>query len=84
MEIQANGAAVYLGEDPAPQLVISNLQHGASIEKIGFWNYLPAFIRNLSVTEIAPTNVLPTETDRQQLDHESRAVWLGNLCQGKT
>lgn len=77
VEVQANGAVVYLGEDPAPQLIIPNLQHGASLGKIGFWNYLPAYIRNLSVTEIAPTDVMPTKTDRQQLAAEGYLTeWL--------
>ncbi|AWX58266.1 hypothetical protein AB432_025915 [Brevibacillus brevis] len=77
VEVQANQAVVYLGEDPAPQLFISHLQHGTSLDKIGFWNYLPAYIRNLSVTEIAPTDALHTKTDRQQLTAEGYLTeWL--------
>ncbi|WP_159887284.1 LamG domain-containing protein [Paenibacillus puerhi] len=71
VEVHPHGAAVYLDDSPEPQLVISNLQHGASAGRIGFWNFLPSYIRNLSVEEIEPAAVeqrsalsgyLPSET----------------------
>ncbi|WP_103110046.1 hypothetical protein [Brevibacillus reuszeri] len=54
VEVHPEGAFVYVGEDPVPQLALPTLQHGGSPGKIGFWGYLPAYIRNLSVEEIPP------------------------------
>lgn len=77
VDVQPNGAAVYLGEDHSPQLIISNLQHGGSGGKIGFWGYLPTYIRNLSVAEINPTPIQKRRTNLKQLAAESFVTeWL--------
>lgn len=70
-EVQPTGAAVYLGEDTSPQLVIPNLQHGGSIGKIGVWGYLPSYIRNLSVEEIRPKPIMNSVRDLEQLAAET-------------
>lgn len=71
VEVQPGGAAVYLGSDPSPQLVIPNLQHGSSVGKIGFWGYLPSYIRNLSVEEIQQTPILKSRMNQGQRPSES-------------
>ncbi|WP_199613813.1 hypothetical protein [Paenibacillus alkalitolerans] len=67
LEVQPNGAAVYMGDDTFPQLVIPNLQHGDPIGKIGFWGFLPSYIRNLSIEEIKPTPITKRERDLERL-----------------
>ncbi|NGQ96166.1 hypothetical protein G3578_13450 [Brevibacillus sp. SYP-B805] len=77
LEVQPNGAIVYLGDDPSPQLVISNLQHGGCVGKIGFWGYLPSYIRNLSVEEMQPTPIMKRITDAKQLTAETYVTeWM--------
>ncbi|MGG4496395.1 hypothetical protein [Brevibacillus reuszeri] len=58
VEVHPEGAVVYAGEDACPQLVITSLQHGGLPGKIGFWGYLPVYIRNLSLEEI-PSRSFP-------------------------
>lgn len=64
VEVQPEGAVVYLDEDPQPQLVIRNLQHGGEAGRVGVWNFLHSYIRNLTVEEIetAPLPQLPSDT----------------------
>lgn len=71
VEVQPNGAAVYLGDDPEPQLVMSQLQHGGAAGKIGVWGYLPSYIRNFSVEEIKPGPIRKSATDLRQLTAET-------------
>lgn len=71
LEVQLNGAAVYIGDNPEPQLVISNLQHGGSTGKIGIWNFLHSYIRNLSIEEIQPAPIAKRSTDINQLKSEA-------------
>lgn len=71
VEVQPNGAAVYLGDDPTLQLIIPNLQHSGKIGKIGVWSFLPSYIRNLSVEGIEPISISKRETDLQSLSSET-------------
>ncbi|GFN33003.1 hypothetical protein [Paenibacillus xylaniclasticus] len=71
VDVQPNGAAVYLGEDSTPQLVIPNLQHGLPSGRIGFWGFLPSYIRNFTVEQIQPATIVERETDLQRLAAES-------------
>ncbi|ALS28138.1 hypothetical protein IJ21_27420 [Paenibacillus sp. 32O-W] len=71
VEVQPNGAAVYMGEDAFPQLVIPNLQHGDPVGKIGFWGYLPGYIRNLAIEEIQPTPITKRDRDLKRLSTET-------------
>jgi hypothetical protein len=54
VEVHPDQASVYLDDDPAPQLIITRLQHGGTPGKIGFWGYLPGYIRNLTMQELSP------------------------------
>jgi hypothetical protein len=77
VEIQPNGAAVYVGEAAVPQMIIPNLQHGNPVGKVGFWGYLPSYIRNLSIEEIRPTNIDKRDIDLQRLSAETFVTeWL--------
>lgn len=77
LDVQPNGVAVYLGDDPTPQLVISNLQHGGEIGRIGIWGFLPSYIRNLSIEEIEPTLIEQKTTDLKQLTAETHVTeWM--------
>jgi len=72
VEVQPNGASVYLGDEVSPRLVISNLQHGTPVGKIGFWGYLPTYIRNMTVEEIQPAPILEKgKEDRKRLEAET-------------
>lgn len=56
VEVGPEGAKVFLDDQPDPMLVISNLQHGGErLGKVGFWNYVPVYIRNFSIEEIPTT-----------------------------
>ncbi|WP_409344641.1 hypothetical protein [Paenibacillus sp. MBLB4367] len=77
VEVQPSGAAVYLDDDPEPQLVVSNLQHGGAAGQIGFWNFLPCYIRNLSVTEIQPSPIVRTNREFHRLLSETFVMeWM--------
>jgi hypothetical protein len=71
MDVQPYGAAIYVGDETHPQLVISNLQHGRSIGRIGFWGNLPSYICNFSVEEIHPVPMARGRVDLQQLAEDS-------------
>ncbi|MEK8131888.1 hypothetical protein WMW72_28665 [Paenibacillus filicis] len=71
IDVQEKGAWVYLDEDPVPQLVIPNLQHGKRAGKIGFWNFVPVYIRELTVEEIEPKAVDERTTDFDHLKAQS-------------
>ncbi|MEW9699255.1 hypothetical protein [Paenibacillus sp. SI8] len=77
LEVQPDGAVVYLDDNTEPQLIISNLQHRGNGSKIGFWSYLPSYIRNLSVEEIEPAPIIRRGTDLNQLASEAFVTeWL--------
>ncbi|GAA3412085.1 hypothetical protein ACFFNY_10535 [Paenibacillus hodogayensis] len=61
LEVQQHEVSIRVGEDPVPQLVIRNLQHGRCCGTIGVWGYLPSYIRNLSVETIEPNDSVPAE-----------------------
>lgn len=77
VEVQAEGARVYLWDSTDPLLIISNLQHGGKIGKVGVWNFLPSYIRNLSIEEIDPVPMLKRTTDFNKLKSETFITeWL--------
>lgn len=54
VEVGPEGARVFLDDQPDPALVLPNLQHGGEqLGKVGFWNYVPCYIRNFSIQEIS-------------------------------
>lgn len=55
VEVQGNRAAVYLGDSAEPKLVLDRLKHGGGPGRVGFWNYLPGFIRNFAVEVLEPS-----------------------------
>lgn len=83
VEVQPDGARVYMGEEIAPQLVIPNLQHGVPAGKIGFWGLAPCYIRNLVVDEIQPASIPQSETDLQQLSADTFVTeWMVSASSG--
>ncbi|MEK4059707.1 MULTISPECIES: hypothetical protein [unclassified Paenibacillus] len=78
LEVQANGVSVFLGDDPKPQLVIPNLQHGDENRgNIGIWNFLPTYIRDLTIEEIQPAPIAKRTMDMKQLQSDSFVTeWL--------
>lgn len=80
IEVQPNGVAVYMGENTSPQLIIPNLQHEGFVGKVGFWGYLPSYIRNLSVEEIQPTPIIKREKNLKQLITETFVTeWMVSM-----
>ncbi|MBW5448922.1 hypothetical protein GE107_23045 [Cohnella sp. CFH 77786] len=71
IEVQPEGACVYLGNHTEPSLVISNLQHGGELGKVGVWNFLPSYIRNLSIEEIHPKPLNKRTIDFAKLKSET-------------
>jgi hypothetical protein len=71
IDVQSNNVAICVGENTAPQLVITNLQHERSTGRIGVWGYLPGYIRNLSVEEIQPKRIDNHTADLKQLTAET-------------
>ncbi|GBF73850.1 hypothetical protein PA598K_02173 [Paenibacillus sp. 598K] len=72
LEVQPEGVKVYFGEDTEPALVLSRLQHGGQrLGKVGVWSFLPSYIRNLTIEEIAPAFIQPEATDFSRLKSES-------------
>lgn len=66
VEVHPGGAAAYLGDDPEPQLVISNLQHGGAVGKIGLWSFLPCYVSKLTVEELAPVTIQSKAANARQ------------------
>lgn len=72
VDVEPSGATVYLGDDPEPQLVIKNLQHGGAPGKVGIWNFLSSYIRNFTIEEITPTAPIEQRlADQRQLQSDS-------------
>ncbi|MFC5470900.1 hypothetical protein ACFPPD_19615 [Cohnella suwonensis] len=72
LEVQSEGARVFFGENTEPALIITRLQHGGQrLGKVGVWNFLPSYIRNLSIEEIPPASIEPEATDFSKLKSES-------------
>lgn len=72
VEVQRDGAVVFLGDDPEEQLMLTNLVHGdVCLSKIGFWSFLPSYIRNLIVEEVVPRALNRRTTDLTKLREES-------------
>ncbi|MFB9324580.1 hypothetical protein ACFFSY_01335 [Paenibacillus aurantiacus] len=71
VEVQPEGAIAYLGDGTGPRLVLSSLQHGGTIGKLGIWSFLPSYIRNLSIEEIEPAPLERRTTDLQKLQSET-------------
>ncbi|MEK3758440.1 hypothetical protein MKZ07_08350 [Paenibacillus sp. FSL P4-0338] len=83
VEVQPEGARVYMGEDSAPQLVIPNLQHGVPAGRIGFWGFAPCYIRNLVFEEIQPAPIPRRETDLKQLSADTFVTeWMVSATTG--
>jgi hypothetical protein len=74
VEVHPEGAIVYLNDDPEPQLVLSNLQHGGERGRIGLWSFLPAYASRLTVTELPPAPLERRATDLQRLAGEGYVV----------
>ncbi|GGD62694.1 hypothetical protein [Paenibacillus nasutitermitis] len=53
LEVHQKIAKVYVGDTETPQMIISSLQHGTVEGKIGFWGYLPVYIRDLSIEDLS-------------------------------
>lgn len=67
LQVQPHGVRAYVGEDPEPKLVISNLKHGrAAGGKIGVWGSSPGYVRNLAVEKIEPA---PAAEATSELSH---------------
>lgn len=71
LEVQPEGACVYIGDRTEPSLVISNLQHGEQMGKVGVWSFIPGYIRNLSIEEIHPAPITKRTTDFNKLQSET-------------
>ncbi|MHA7966960.1 hypothetical protein ACX93W_22865 [Paenibacillus sp. CAU 1782] len=83
VEVGPEGAKVFLDDQPAPAFVLSNLQHGGErLGKVGFWNYVPVYIRNFSIEEIASAEAFsdPAQAEafdqRQPEQEEFLTEWL--------
>lgn len=84
IEAGPEGAKVFLDDQAAPMLVIPNLQHGGKrLGKVGFWNYVPCYIRNFSIQEISsaegslPVPLQPEVLIQNQSENESFLTeWL--------
>lgn len=63
LEVHPNRATVFLNNSIEPQLSINNLQHGNSAGRVGVWNYLPSYIRNLKIEEITIDTINSDEID---------------------
>jgi hypothetical protein len=75
IDVHQHSATVYVGPTLVPQLVIKNLQHGSVEGRIGFWGYLPGYIRDLSIEELP--SPLPANEERAQSNDEGFVTdWL--------
>lgn len=77
LEVQPNSVAVYVGDETAPHLVVSNLQHGRSQGRIGFWGNLPGYVSRFSVEETLPSPIANRTASSQLLLRDSTITeWL--------
>jgi hypothetical protein len=84
VEAGPEGAKVFLDDQTAPMLVIPNLQHGGKrLGKVGFWNYVPCYIRNFSIQKISsaegslPVPLQPEVLIQNQSENDSFLTeWL--------
>jgi hypothetical protein len=79
VDVHPEVAVVYLGDDPAPQLIVSNLQHKGEGRRgaIGLWNFLPAYVGRISVTEIEPIALEAHRPNLRELAEEGFVTeWL--------
>lgn len=73
LDIYPRHAVIRVGDALEPQLIIPNLQHGSSKGRIGVWGYLPGYIRNLSVEEIAAS---PAPTQAAYLEELAKESYI--------
>ncbi|CAG7617850.1 hypothetical protein ACFQI7_02485 [Paenibacillus allorhizosphaerae] len=63
LEVRKDTAAICVGDNAVPQLIVSKLQHGPAVGSIGMWANLPGYIRSMTIEQIQPEH---TEQQEQR------------------
>lgn len=62
LDVRPDRVAIFVGNSPAPQLVVAPLQSGSSRGRIGLWGYGPGYVSDLSIRPIGSGEPLAPAT----------------------